>query len=165
MNDNIQLKSIKSERAVYFHALSETPEEDAWNKTEEWAKKKGLFEKTSKIRILGCNTYPTENPEPHGYGYFIIIPPNLEIEKSTTIRIIPGGLYAVLRCEGIENITEKWATLWKWVNDSKYEYIGETKGDYGFELGFEEHLNWYPAMVKKSAKAFLFDLMLQLKED
>ncbi len=34
MTEEIRIEKIKSERAVYFHALSETPEEDAWKKAE-----------------------------------------------------------------------------------------------------------------------------------
>lgn len=164
MSENIRLKRIKSMRAAYFHAFSETPEDDAWKKTETWAKEKGLLNKDSKTRIFGRNIYPTEKPEPHGYGYFIIITPDITIEKGISRRIIPGGLYAVVRCEGFEEMGEIWASLWKWVNESEHEYIGETKGEYGFELGFEELLNWYPVMVKKSEKKFLFDIMLQLRE-
>lgn len=165
MNEKIKVERIKSMRAVYFHAFSETPEEDAWKKAETWGKKKGLLKKGSNIRIFGRNAYPTEKPEPHGYGYFITIPQGIEIEKDISIRIIPGGLYAVSRCEGLEVLGEAWARLWKWVNESKYKYIGETRGEYGFELGFEEHLNWYPFMVEKSENNLIFDLMLQLSED
>ncbi|MHA2408392.1 MAG: GyrI-like domain-containing protein [Candidatus Ranarchaeia archaeon] len=164
MSEQIRLERKNSIPTVYFHALSRTPEEDAWKKAEVWAKKKGLLEKDPMIRIFGRNTYPTEKPEPHGYGYFLAIPPDIEIEPEMTIRKVPEGFYAVLRCEGIEKIGVKWAELWKWVNESKYEHIGETKGEYGFELGFEEHLNWYPVMVEKSESKFIFDLILQLKE-
>ncbi len=164
MTEEIRIEKIKSERAVYFHALSETPEEDVWNKAEFWAKKKGLIDKGSKIRIFGRNTYPTENPEPHGYGYFVTVPPNFRVEKEISVRIIPEGLYAIVRCEGLEEISKTWESLWKWVNESKYEYIGETKGEYGYELGFEEHLNWYSAMIDKSENMFIFDLMLQLND-
>jgi predicted transcriptional regulator YdeE len=164
MNEEIRLERKNSINAVYFHALSKTPEEDAWKKAEDWAKKKGLLQKESNTRILGRNSYPTEKREPHGYGYFITTPPDIEIEEEMIIRQVPEGHYAVLRCEGIEKIGLKWAELWKWVNESKYEHIGETKGDYGYELGFEEHLNWYPVLVEGSEKMFIFDLMLQIKE-
>ena len=60
-NINIRLMRLKSIRAVYFHSLSDNPEEDAWKKAEFWANEKGLLEKNSKIRIFGRNTYPTEN--------------------------------------------------------------------------------------------------------
>jgi len=165
LSENIRLERLKSMRATYFYAFSETPEEDAWKKLESWATTSGLFKKSSKSRIFGRNVYPTENPEPHGYGYFLTITPETKIEKDISIHIIPGGLYAVTRCEGFEEIGKSWEILWKWVNKSKYKYIGETKGEFGFELGFEEHLNWYPFMLEKSAKTPIFDLILQLWEE
>ncbi|MFX1558410.1 MAG: effector binding domain-containing protein [Promethearchaeota archaeon] len=165
MSEKVRLERLKSMRAVYFYAFSETPEEDSWKKLESWATNSGLFKKSSKSRIFGRNIYPTENPEPHGYGYFLTITPETKIEKEISIHIIPGGLYAVTKCEGFEEIGKNWETLWKWVNKSKHKYIGETKSELGFELGFEEHLNWYSFMVEKSASAPIFDLMLQLWEE
>jgi DNA gyrase inhibitor GyrI len=165
MSEKIKLERIKSMRVAYFHEFSENPEEDAWIKLESWAKEKGLLEENSNTRIFGRNTYPTENPEPHGYGYFITITPEIKTEKDIFIRIIPGGLYAVLKCEGLEKLGESWGNLWKWVNESEYKYIGETKGENGFELGYEEHLNWYPIMVKKREEKFVFNLMIQLWEE
>lgn len=165
MSEEIKLEKIKSLRAAYFHAFSDNPEEDAWKKLESWGKKKGLLEENSKTRIFGRNTYPTDNPEPHGYGYFITIHPETKIDKDILIRIIPGGLYAVLKCEGIENLGSFWGKLWKWVKKSEYKYIGETKGTNGYELGYEEHLNWRNVMVKKRDAKFLFNLMIQLCEE
>ncbi|MFW9946866.1 MAG: GyrI-like domain-containing protein [Candidatus Odinarchaeota archaeon] len=164
MNEKIKLERVKSMRAVYFHALSETPESDAWEKAESWAERRDLLKKESDVRIFGRNTYPTKDPEPHGYGYFITITPNISINEDLTTRIIPGGLYAVLRCEGVEQIGENWADLWNWVDESEYKFIGEIKGEFGYELGFEEHLNWYPTMVEKSEGKLIFNLMLQLWE-
>lgn len=166
MNDNIniRLEKIKIMRAAYFHALSDNPEEDAWKKAEKWADQKGLLKKESTLRIFGRNTYPTENPEPHGYGFFITITPDIKVEKDIFIRLIAGGLYAVALCEGLEQMGIVWPELWKWVGESEYNYIGETKGDNGFELGFEEHLNWYSTFIEKSEKKFIFNLMLQLWE-
>lgn len=164
MNEIVKLERVKSMRAVYFHALSEAPEDDAWRKAESWAREMGLLKKDSDVRIFGRNTYPTKDPEPHGYGYFITITPNITINEDISTRIIPGGLYAVSRCEGVEQIGETWAILWNWVDESEYKFIGEIKGEFGYELGFEEHLNWYPAMVEKSENKLIFNLMLQLWE-
>ncbi|MFX1497005.1 MAG: GyrI-like domain-containing protein [Promethearchaeota archaeon] len=162
---NVELINMRAIRSAYFHAFSNTPEEDAWKMLELWAKNKGFLKENSNIRIFGRNTYPTENPEPHGYGFFIALTPETKIEKNIFIRIIPGGLYALLRCEGIEKLGECWGNLWKWVNESEYKYIGETKGVNGFELGYEEHLNWYHTFVKKDENKFIFNLMIQLWEE
>jgi len=163
--NKVRLKRLDAMHAVFFYSLSNTPEEDAWNRAESWAKEKGLLQVDSSIRIFGRNIYPTEHPEPHGYGIYITVPPNIKVESEVPVPIIPGGLYAVSKCNGLEEMSIKWPELWKWVENSEYQYIGETKGEYGFELGFEEYINWYFALVDKSESKMLFDLMLQLREE
>ena len=166
MSDKIKvrLKRLDAMRAVFFHSLSNTPEEDAWNTAESWAKQNELLQISSSIRIFGRNIYPTENPEPHGYGIYITIPPDTQVESEVPVRSIPGGFYAVAKCDGVEEMSIKWPDLWKWVENSEYQYIGETKGEYGFELGFEEYLNWYSTLIEKTNSNMIFDLMLQLSE-
>ena len=160
----VRIKRLDAMRAVFFHSLSNTPEEDAWNRAKSWAEKKGLLQVNSSTRIFGRNIYPTENPEPHGYGIYITVPPKIKEESEILVRSIPGGLYAVVKCEGLEEMSFKWPDLWKWVENSEHQYIGETKGEYGYELGFEEYLNWYSALVEKNTINMIFDLMLQVRE-
>jgi DNA gyrase inhibitor GyrI len=160
----VKLKRLDAMRAVFFHSLSNTPEEDAWNKAESWAREKGILKSSSILRIFGRNIYPTENPEPYGYGIYIIIPSDTEVGGEVPVRSIPRGLYAVVKCNGLEEMSLKWPELWKWVENSEYHYIDETKGEYGYELGFEEYLNWYSTLVDKSESKMLFNLMLRLKE-
>ena len=162
---NLRIERLKSLRAVYFFSFSNTPEEDAWKKTEKWIRMKGLLEKNSNTRVFGRNVYPTENPEPHGYGFYITITPETKVEKELYIRLIPGGNYLVARCEGLEQMSLVWAELWKLVGEENYKYNGGTRGDHGFELGYEEHINWYSALVQKNLKTFICDLMLQLWEE
>ena len=162
---NVRIEILKSMRTVYFYSFSNTPEEDAWKKAEKWIGMKGLLEKNSNIRIFGRNVYPTENPEPHGYGFYITIMPETKVEKNVCIQLIPGGKYLVARCEGLEKMGLVWKELWKLVGEGKYKYIGETRGEHGFELGYEEHLNWYSALVENNVNAFICDLLLQLWEE
>ena len=93
----VRLKKLEDMRAAFFYSLSNTPEEDAWNKAESWVKERGFLQIDSNIRIFGRNIYPTENPEPHGYGIYITIPPNTKVESEVPVRLIPGGLYAVVK--------------------------------------------------------------------
>ncbi|MFX1452646.1 MAG: effector binding domain-containing protein [Promethearchaeota archaeon] len=151
-------------RAAFFYDLSEAPEENCWKKAKSWAEKKGLLEKNANTRIFGRNIYPTENPEPHGYGFYITITPDTKIESDILVRLLPGGLYAVARCEGLEQMGLIWPILWDWVKNSKYEYIGETKEEYGYELGLEEILNWLATLVEESETKFILDLMIPLWE-
>ena len=91
--------------------MSETPEEDAWKKMVAWAKPKGLFEKGA--RVFGRNIYPTDNPEPHGYEFFLTVGRNIGPDGDIDIRQIPCGVYAVLRFKNLDNIGNAWEHLWK----------------------------------------------------
>ena len=81
----VRIERLETLRAAHVHVQSETPEEDAWKKMESWAKPKGLFEKGA--RVFGRNTYPTDNPEPHGYEFFLTVG-NIEL-----MRILISGRY------------------------------------------------------------------------
>lgn len=157
----VRVERLEAMRAAYTHALSDTPEEDAGKKIMGWAKPKGLLEKGSVARLFGRNTYPTDNPEPHGYEFFLTVGPDIEPEGEIEIRGISGGLYAVLRFKDLNHIGEAWSYLWKWIEESEYEHIGWQKGEHGWVNGFEEHLNWYE---QKPQNEWIFDLWVQLKE-
>jgi len=165
MNDEIRVERLKSLRTAFFYSFSENPEEDAWNKAFIWLENKKFLNDYSKVQIFGRNIYPTENPEPHGYAYYITITPDVKIEKDMNVTIIPGGFYAISSCKGFEELTENWSKLWKWIEKNQYKYIGETKNELGYELGFEELVNWYEFFIERSDKQIRFNLMVQLFEE
>ncbi|MFB0543934.1 MAG: GyrI-like domain-containing protein [Candidatus Bathyarchaeia archaeon] len=156
----VRIERLEAMRAAYVHVLSETPEIDAGKKIMEWAKPKGLIEEGSGARLFGRNTFPTDNPEPHGYEFFLTVGPDVEPEGDIEIREIPSGLYAVLRFKNLDNIRKAWELLWRWIKESEYEEIGWKKGEHGWINGFEEHLN----PLEESTKEWVFDLWVQLKE-
>ena len=157
----VRVERLETMCAAHTHVLSDTPEEDAGKKIMEWAKSKGLLAKGSGSRLFGRNTYPTDNPEPHGYEFFLAVGPDIEPEGDIDVREMPGGLCAVLRFKDLSNIGEAWKYLWKWIEESEYEHIGWQKGEHGWVNGFEEHLNWYE---QKPQNEWIFDLWVQLKE-
>lgn len=156
----IRLERLETMRVAHVHVLSETPEEDAWEKMVAWAKPRGLLEYGSGTRVFGRNTYPTDAPEPHGYEFFLTLVTDIEAEGEIDIQEIEGGLYAVLRFEDIEKIRDAWGQLWNWIKESEHEHIGWRNGEHGWYDGFEEHLN----PLEKSQHKWIFDLWVQLKE-
>ena len=52
------------------------------------------------------NTYPTNDPEPHGYEYFLTVGLDVVVEGDVDVKEIPGGLYAVLRFTDLARIGE-----------------------------------------------------------
>jgi len=165
MNSNpewdIQLRRIESQRAAHTHSSSETPEEDTWNKMTTWAKPRGLDSKGSGTRVFGRNTYPTDNPEPHGYQLFLTVDQTIKAEDEIKIDEIPGGTYAVLSSTSLDRVGEAWRFLWGWIEDGGYEFIGWKKWEYGWVNGFEERLNPFD---DEPMSEWRFDLWIPLKE-
>lgn len=160
MEMEVRLERLETMRAAYTHAFSQRPEEDAWKKIEACAKLKELLEENSGTRVFGRNTYPTNNPEPHGYEFFLTVGPDIKPEGDIEIREIPGGLYAVLRFRDLDNIREAWERLWKCIKESKYDHVDWQKGEHGWFNGYEELLN----PLEESPNEWVFDLWVQLKE-
>ena len=160
MEMNVRLERLETMRVAHTHAFSEQPEEDAWTKMEAWAKHLRLLEESNGTRVFGRNTYPTDNPEPHGYEFFLTFKPNIKPEGEIDIKEIPGGLYAVLRFRDLNNIGNAWEHLWKWIRESEYEHVDWKKSVHGWVNGFEERIN----PLEKSPSKWLFDLWVRLKE-
>lgn len=157
----VQLERLEPISAICAYALSDTPEEDAKEKIMAYANSKGLANRTSVCRLFGRNTYPTQNPEPHGYELFLTTEKPLEPEGDLEESEIPGGLYAVLKFKNLFTIAEAWAKLLNWVETSPHEHAGWTKGDHGWVGGFEEHINW---KEEKPPTEWVFKLWVKLKE-
>ena len=92
----VRIERLETMRVVYTHVLSDTPEEDAGKKIIEWAEARGLHERQVRPRLFGRNTYPTDNPEPHGYEFYLTVNPDIEPNEDGEIAEIESGLYAVL---------------------------------------------------------------------
>jgi DNA gyrase inhibitor GyrI len=156
----VRLERLPAMRAAHVHAFSESPEEDAWRKMEAWAGPLGLLEEGSGTRVFGRNTYPTTEPESYGYEFFLTVGPDVEPGDGIDLREIPGGLYAVLRFEGLDNMGEAWERMWDWIGGSEHEHMGWRKEEHGWCDGFEENLT----PLEKAPEKWMFDLWVQLEE-
>ena len=158
---DVRLERLGVMRTICAYALSDTPEEDAKKKIMTCATSKGLIGKTSVSRLFGRNTYPSGNPEPHGYEFYMTDESDFEPDGDLEASEIPSGLYAVLRFKNLYNMREAWAKLWKWIEESPYEHIGWKQGNHGWVGNFEEHLNW---KEENPQTEWIFDLWVKLKE-
>lgn len=146
--------------AVYAHVLSETPEEDASEILMKWAQENELLSKCKDTRMFGCNTYPTKDPEPHGYKLFITVKEPINETEEVKNGKIPGGYYAILRYTTISEMSRSWPALRKWLVDGDYTHTGWRKGEYGWESGFEENISLYENLPPNEWK---FKLMIPVK--
>ena len=152
----IRLVELGPLRVAYTHVFSKTPEQDAWNKLKAWAVSKGFLDNPAEHFNFGYNNPPPPDPSaPSGaYGYEVLITVGSEVEAEGEVKIkqIPGGLYAVARCKGTDNIYRTWSYLFhEWLKtNGRYELDEEN------EPGLEEHLN--PS--EERPERWIFDLYL-----
>lgn len=74
---------------------------------------------------------------------------------------IPRGLYAILKSTNLVGMAKAWPALWKWLENSEYEFTGWRKGEHGWVNGYEEHLNPFEDLPQNE---WLFDLLIPIKK-
>mgnify|MGYP000924774862 CR=1 FL=1 len=157
----LKIERLHSMRAVNVQAQGSNPEEEAMAKIFDYAKRQGFMDKPD-VRLFGRNFYPTDQPEPHGYEYFLTTDEETEVSGEETIKVIPEGLYATMRVKGVFEIPQGWKALFSMVESSGYKQVGVSKQAYGWvNAGFEEFVNWQQELPPNE---WVFNLWLQLKE-
>jgi AraC family transcriptional regulator len=155
--DEVKVVRLEPFRAASFHAYGNQPEDLAWEKLENWAKKKGYLEKSENHKIFGFNN-PSPSPGSPNYGYefWMVVGPDYEVEGDVSIKEFQGGLYAVLRWDGKgdpnETIPAFWKELVKWREKSPYSS--------GSHQWLEEHIR----PQENIGVDFLLDLYLPISE-
>jgi DNA gyrase inhibitor GyrI len=121
MSEQVRIVKLDPARVVSAYGFGPEPEGAAWDKILAWAKKKGLD--ISAHRFFGFNN-PNPSPGSPNYGYeqWMIVGPDAEPEGDLRVQECYGGLYAVARCEGVQNIGPAWQGLVQWREDSKYKH-------------------------------------------
>jgi AraC family transcriptional regulator len=117
---DVRIVELEPMRVASAYGFGQSPEGMAWDKMQAWAREKGLISKP--YRNFGFNN-PNPSPASPNYGYEIWIAVGPDVEPDGDIRILEfsGGLYAVARCEGLENIGDVWNALVTWREDSQYK--------------------------------------------
>ncbi|NMB86969.1 MAG: GyrI-like domain-containing protein [Chloroflexi bacterium] len=132
-------------------ALGPAPEARAIQKLCAWAEEHDLLG-NHQGRVFGFN-----NPDPapgtseYGYEVWMVVAPGVQPGDEVTLKTFSGGLYAVTRCTGVENITSTWQALVDWLKSSPYQMGGHR--------WLEEHLD-FPA---DAGDDFHLDLCLPVK--
>ncbi len=157
----LKMERLKSLRAANVQSQSGNPEEDALQQILEYAKQSGLMDNPN-ARLFGRNFYPTDQPEPHGYEFYLTVNGDIKPSGEVALRIIPEGLYATIRVKGVFEIPQGWKALFAMVESSGYKQVGVSKQSYGWvNAGFEELINWQQQVPPTE---WVFNLWLQLKE-
>lgn len=116
---NVRIVEMGPMRVASAHGFGASPEVLAWKKILDYAEAKGLnFEDT---RFFGFND-PNPSPGSPNYGYeqWMVVGEDVEGEGEVVIKEIPARRYAVLRCESLDVIGQRWQQLVTWFEDSPY---------------------------------------------
>ena len=148
---NVRIVRLEEMRVASALGFGTSPEMLAWEKILAWGREKGLDLRAA--RYFGFNN-PNPSPGSPNYGYeqWITVGPKVRADEGIEIKEIPGGLYAVARCQGVDNIFPTWQRLVAWLEDSPYRY--------GPQQCLEECLT--PPIDSSNEETALLDLYLPL---
>jgi DNA gyrase inhibitor GyrI len=121
MSENdVHIITLEPIHVASAHGFGTEPENIAWEKILAFVEEKGLKD-AAGTRYFGFNN-PNPSPGSPNYGYeqWVTIAANVEASGDIEIKDFAGGLYAVMRCKGIENIGDIWQQLAAWLEQSSY---------------------------------------------
>jgi DNA gyrase inhibitor GyrI len=97
------------------------PEARAWQALMDWARANDLPADPAATRFFGFNNpSPSAGSPNYGYEQWMTVGPNPRGGANVKIKDVPGGVYAVLHCEDLSVIGERWQQLVTWVDNSAY---------------------------------------------
>ncbi|MFO7679889.1 MAG: GyrI-like domain-containing protein [Chloroflexota bacterium] len=115
--NEVRIVKLEPMRVASVHGFGPEPEGIAWDKVMAFVAEKGL----SNGRYFGFNN-PNPAPGSPNYGYeqWVTVGPEVEAAGDAEIKEFGGGLYAVMRCQGVQNIPGAWKDLVGWAESSPY---------------------------------------------
>lgn len=122
---NVRIEEVRPMRVVSFLGFGPEPETLAWKQLLEWARPRGLLDDPAAHPIFGFNNpSPSAGSPNYGYELWIEVAPDMPEEPGATYAQVPGGLYAVSRCEvrkgQFEDIGRGWRELVAWREASPF---------------------------------------------
>lgn len=147
----VRIVNLEAMTVASSYGFGEQPEMQAWENLLNWAREKGF--NLQDHRFFGFNN-PSPSPGSPNYGYeqWMTVHPGEKPSNGIEIKEFSGGLYAVTRCEGLQNITKIWKQLVIWREESGYAYA---------------HHQWLEECFTPEASSleeFVFDLYTPITE-
>jgi DNA gyrase inhibitor GyrI len=122
---SVKIVELEPMRVVSAYGFGKEPEGIAWDKLIAWAQPRGLVEDPDHFRIFGFNNpNPSSGSPNYGYEFWLEAGGNVEPDGEMRVQDFGGGLYAVARCQGVENIAPTWQALVEWQTTSSYTHGG-----------------------------------------
>lgn len=145
----IQVNKLEPLHVATVTINDQSPEVIAIQTLLDWARHHGLLDRP--FRFFGydsCLPYPD-------HTYTTLLTVDADVKSSDDIHIVdlPGGLFAVLDIQGVENISQGWRQLERWCKDSVYTF--------GDQTGLEEYVD---VLSEQPFADMQFKLYLSIKE-
>lgn len=129
---DIRILKLRPMKVAYYKAVSDHPEDDAWNVMRGWVKENNLDELFS-TRYFGFNNPdPSEESNIYGYEVWTTVTENIQVNDFIGIKEFEGGLYAVVTTN-MYDIVQSWQQLYSFIEKSEIYKIGSHRW-------LEEHL-------------------------
>jgi AraC family transcriptional regulator len=151
-NQEVRMIQLEPMRVASAHGFGPNPEELAHQKMLRFARKHHLLDGPNRPRCFGFNN-PSPTPASPNYGYedWIVVGPEVEGDEEVEVKNVPGGYYAVLHCENLGVIGERWQRLAQWAESSPYH------------IGSHQWLEELLVPLDAPPEAFCFDLYLPVE--
>ena len=144
---DVRIVDLAPMRVVCAHGFGEGPEEKAGETIQAFIVERGL---TDFQRFGFNNPDPSPGSPNYGYDIWVTVGPDVAGTSEVEVKLFGGGLYAVTRFKGLQNIGAVWQALVNWRDDSPYQ---------------EAHHQWLEALLTPSDVAmeeYVFDLYLPI---
>ena len=151
---DVRIVKLESMRVAYATGFGSSPEMAAWEALRGWAQARGLLDGPQKRRFFGFNNPdPTPGSPNYGYEVWMELAEEVAAEPPAQVKRVDGGLYAVTRVVGMENIYAAWQMLVAWVETSPYTPVWNRQC-------LEEHIRAFDV----SPEELTLDLYMPVRE-
>jgi DNA gyrase inhibitor GyrI len=117
----VRIVALDPMRVASASGFGAEPEALAWTKLLAWAQRQGIPNDFHGYRFFGFNNpSPTPGSPNYGYEQWITAASAGQPDGEVSIKAFQGGLYAVARCQGPQNIYQTWKDLLVWCENSRY---------------------------------------------
>lgn len=150
---DVRIVKLEPMRVASVVADGATPEMNALAMMLHWARHHQLLEGRTLPRFFGFDCPEAPNsPTTHAYEFWMTVPSQVQSDDVVQVKEFEGGLYAVTRVMGVENIFPTWQRLEKWVEGSNFHFSDRPC--------LEEHVRFIDLM----SEDFEVDLFLPIEE-
>lgn len=123
---DVQIVKLEPMRVAVTLGFGESPEGLAIEQMLAYAQANGYEYGSAGHRVFGFNNpSPTPGSPNYGYEVWMAVGPDAQPGQDVEIKDFPGGLYAVTRVKGVDNIFPAWQKLVAWVEASQYRALNE----------------------------------------